>query len=86
MQGRDDLYLVQYREAIRRGEIIAGQELIMELDALISDLDNPRYVYDTTEANARIEFMQGCIRLTKSPFYGKPMILMLWQKALIEVM
>lgn len=83
---RDELYLVQYREAIRRGEIIAGQELIIELDRLIADLDNPRYIYDTREAISRIDFMQGCIRLTKSPFYGKPMILMLWQKALIEVM
>jgi len=85
MAGRDDLYLVQYREAIRRGEIIAGQELIMELDRLIIDLDNPRYIYDTTDARERMEFMEGCIRLTKSPFYGKPMVLMLWQKAFIEV-
>ena len=83
---RDELYLVQYREAIRRGEIIAGQELIIELDRLIADLDNPRYIYDTREAVSRIDFMQGCIRLTKSPFYGKPMVLMLWQKALVEVM
>ena len=80
-----DLYLIQYRIAIEKGEIIAGQELIMELDRLINDLGNPRYYYDTTEAYKRIHFMEGCIRLTKSPFYGKPMILMLWQKALIEV-
>ena len=85
MQARADLYLVQYREAIRSGEIIAGQELIMELDKLIDDLDNPRYFYDTTDAYERIDFIQGCIRLTKSPFYGKPMKLMLWQKAFIEV-
>lgn len=80
-----DLYLIQYRIAIKKREIIAGQELIMELDRLINDLGNPRYYYDTTEAYKRIHFMEGCIRLTKSPFYGKPMILMLWQKALIEV-
>ncbi len=85
MAGRDDLFLVQYREAIRRGEIIAGQELIMELDKLIADLDNPRYIYDTRDALERMDFMEGCIRLTKSPFYGKPMVLMLWQKAFIEV-
>jgi len=78
-------YLMQYREAIRRGEIIAGVELITELDNLISDLDNPRYIYDTTDAETRIDFMENCIRLTKSPFYGKPMKLMLWQKAFIEV-
>ena len=85
MAGRDDLFLVQYREAIRRGEIIAGQELIMELDKLIADLDNPRYIYDTRDSLERMDLMEGCIRLTKSPFYGKPMVLMLWQKAFIEV-
>lgn len=79
-------YLLEYREAIRRGEIVAGQELITELDNLIRDLDNDRYIYDTTDAYNRISFMENCIKLTKSPFYGKPMKLMLWQKAFIEVM
>lgn len=78
-------YLLQYREAIRRGEIVAGVELITELDNLINDLDDPRYIYDTRDAETRIDFMENCIRLTKSPFYGKPMKLMLWQKAFIEV-
>lgn len=78
-------YLLQYRDAIRRGEIVAGQELITELDNLIFDLDDPRYIYDTRDAEQRIDFMENCIRLTKSPFYGKPMKLMLWQKAFIEV-
>ena len=77
-------YLMQYRDAIRRGEIVAGVELITELDNLISDMENPRYIYDTTDALLRIDFMENCIRLTKSPFYGKPMKLMLWQKAFIE--
>lgn len=78
-------YLLQYREAIRRGEIVAGVELITELDNLINDLNDPRYIYDTTDALLRMDFMENCIRLTKSPFYGKPMKLMLWQKAFIEV-
>lgn len=77
-------YLEQYREAIRKGEIIAGQELITALDTYIADMSNPRYIYDTREAYRRIDFMEKFVRLTKSPFYGKPMILMLWQKAFIE--
>lgn len=77
-------WLLQYREAIRNGEIIAGIELITELDNLIADMDDPRYIYDTSDAELRIDFMEHCIRLTKSPFYGKPMKLMLWQKAFIE--
>lgn len=78
-------YLLEYRDAIRRGEIVAGVELITELDNLIADMDNPRYIYDTRDALLRMDFMENCIRLTKSPFYGKPMKLMLWQKAFIEV-
>ena len=81
----DSWYLIQYREAIRTGKIIAGRELIKELDRLIEDLENPRYIYDTTGAYERMDFMENCIRLTKAPFYNKPMVLMLWQKAFIEV-
>lgn len=78
-------YLTEYRDAIRKGEILAGHELIDELDRLITDLDDPRYIYDTRDAYERMDFMENCIKLTKSPFYGKPMKLMLWQKAFIEV-
>lgn len=77
-------YLEEYRESIRRGEIIAGQELISALDTYISDMQNPRYVYDTKEAYKRMAFMERFCKLTKSPFYGKQMNLMLWQKAFIE--
>lgn len=77
-------YLLEYRNEIQKGNIIAGNELITELDNLISDLNNPRYYYDTWAANLRMEFMENCIKLTKSPFYGQPMKLMLWQKAFIE--
>lgn len=83
--GKDELYLIQYREAIRNGEIIAGYEITKELDRLISDLDNPEYKYDTRDAYTRIDFIENCVKLTKSPFYGKPMKLLLWEKALIEV-
>ena len=78
-------YLEQYREAIKAGEIIAGQELIQELDKLILDLENPKYYYDTTEAYIRIDFIETFCLHSKSPFYGKPFKLMLWQKAFIEI-
>ena len=80
----EDTYLWQYYQAIQSGEIIAGQELITELEKLIADFDNPAYYYDTSDAYFRMDFMEHCIKLTKSPYYGKPMKLMLWQKAFIE--
>lgn len=78
-------YLIQYRKAIRRGEIRAGYDMIDELDRLIADLDDPQYRYDTTAADLRIDFIENCVKLTKAPFYGKPMKLLLWEKAFIEV-
>jgi len=64
-----------------KGEIIAGYELKDELSKLINDLNDERYIYDTRAADDRMDFMENCIKLTKSPFYGQPMKLMLWQKA-----
>lgn len=79
----NNTYIQDYRKAIRSGEIVAGRELIDELDNLIRDMADDRYIFDTTDADHRIDFMEHCIRLTKSPFYGKPMKLLLWQKAFI---
>lgn len=78
-------YLYQYREGIKNGLYVVGQELIMELDRLLEDMKSDEFYYDTYEADRRIDFMENCIRLTKSPFYGKPMVLMIWQKAFLEV-
>ena len=82
----DNSYLLRYRGEIQSGSIIAGQELIMELDNLAEDFHNDDYFYDTASALLRMDFIEGCIRLTKSPYYGKPMKLLLWQKAFIEAL
>ena len=78
-------FLEEYYQKIMSGEIIAGYELKDELTKLMDDMNDDRYIYDTTDADMRMDFMEHCIKLTKSPFYGQPMILMLWQKAFISV-
>lgn len=80
----DNSYLLRYRGAAETGEILIGQELWTELDNLAEDMQNDRYIYDRSDAVLRMDFMEHCVRLTKSPYYNKPMVLMLWQKALIE--
>ena len=77
-------FLLEYHARIECGEIIVGQELWQELENLKNDFLNDAYFYDTDDARIRMDFMERCIRLTKSPYYNKPMVLMLWQKALIE--
>lgn len=79
-------YLYEYIQAIKKGEFIIGYELQLQLDSLVDDLQNDEFYYDTKDAYLRMDFMEKVIRLTKSPFYGQPMKLMLWQKAWIEVL
>ena len=79
-------FLEEYYQQIMDGQIIAGWELKNELSKLMEELDDDRYIYDTRDADLRMEFMENCVRLTKSPFYGQPMKLMLWQKAFISAM
>ena len=80
----DNCYLLEYKERCEAGEFIIGQELWQELRNLAEDLKNDRYEYDRYAALLRMDFMENCVRLTKSPYYNKPMVLMLWQKAFIE--
>ena len=83
----DNSFLLRYKAEIGCGSIIAGQELWMELDNLADDLlHNDEYYYNIDDAYLRMDFMENCIRLTKSPYYGQPMKLMLWQKAFIETL
>lgn len=80
----DNSELLRYKAQAESGEVVIGQELWLELNNLAEDMKNDRYVYNTEAAVLRMDFMQNCVRLTKSPFYNKPMILMQWQKAFIE--
>lgn len=80
----DNSYLLEYHARIETGEIIVGQELWQELKNLKEDFYLDCYYYDTSDALLRMNFMENCVRLTKSPYYNKPMVLMLWQKAFIE--
>lgn len=76
-------FLEQYYSDIKSGKEIVGYELQLELDQLMQDLESDEFIYDTTDADIRLDFIENCIRLTKSPFYGQPMKLMLFQKAFI---
>ena len=68
----DNSFLLEYRARAETGEIVIGQELWQELDNLAEDFHNERYFYDVEAARLRMDFMENCIRLTKSPFYNKP--------------
>lgn len=73
-----------YKEMIDSGEVIVGQEMKAIINNLLADMNDDQFIYDTTDADRRIDFIQGALRLSKSPFFSKPFLLMDWQKAFIS--
>lgn len=80
----DKCWLGKYYLAIQNKERIVGLEMYMGVENLINDILSGEYIYDTENADIRIDFIENCIRLTKDPFYGQLMILDLFQKAWVE--
>lgn len=79
-------FLETYFEKSKTGEIVIGEDLRTELENLMEDMNSDEYIYDTSDADTVIDFIENCVKLTKSPFYGKPMKLMLFQKAYISAL
>lgn len=77
-------YLRQYYAEMQKGKIIVGNELRTVLDDLIADLENSKFVFDEKAGNLRIEFIETFCKHTKSPFNGKPFLLELWEKAILQ--
>jgi phage terminase large subunit-like protein len=77
-------YLLEYRRQIEEGNILIGDELKKQLDNLVDDLANSPYIFDENPGNLRIDFIETFCKHTKSPFNGKPFILELWEKAIIQ--
>lgn len=77
-------YLEEYHDLIQRGEIVAGYWIRTEIQNLIEDLQDPRYIYDTTHAHKRMDFQQHFCLQSKQPYYGKPLELVIWQRAYWE--
>jgi len=74
-------YLEEYYDLIKRGEIVVGYWIRKQVQNLIEDLQDSRFVYDTAEAHKRIKFMETCCLQSKAPYYMKPLDLMPFQKA-----
>ena len=74
-------YLQEYWGLIKTKQIVVGHWLRKQVKNLIDDLNDPRYIYDTTEAHKRIRFQETLCLQSKQPYYMKPIKLLPWQKA-----
>lgn len=79
-------FLEKYYADCKKEIHIVGNELMLALEKLIADMNSDEYIYDTTEADKRIDFIESVVKLTKSPFYGDTMKLLDFQKAFISAL
>lgn len=74
-------YLQEYWGMIQRREVVVGYWIRKQVKNLIDDLDDQRYIYDTTEAHKRMRFQETMCFQSKAPYYMQPIKLMPWQRA-----
>jgi len=77
-------FLLEYTDKCKKGEIIIGKELMMQLDILLEYFDDSEIKINFIEANKRIDFIETKCKHSEAPFAGKPFLLELFQKAFIE--
>lgn len=77
--------ILQYWEQIEQGKIAVSQKIYKQYQKLASDILNPRdpWIYDNARAWHVIDFIEKYCKHSKGKWGGKPVILELWQKALI---
>jgi phage terminase large subunit-like protein len=83
-QRHPDSFLLEYIDKCRAGEILVGHEVLQEFDRMEADLKNPDIRFCLHEAHKRIRFIEHHCRHFQAPYAGKPFILLLVQKAIIE--
>lgn len=93
-------YIEEYYNKIKKGEIVTSHKVEVLYKKLVNDIKTPKqvsffneineeeethtYVFDETKANRPIEFIEKFCKHSKGKWAGQPMILELWQKALIQ--
>jgi phage terminase large subunit-like protein len=77
-------FLLEYIFKCKSGEIIIGNELMMQLDKCLAHFDDPEIKVEFDDAHKRIKFIETKCKHFEAPFAGKPFLMELFQKAVTE--
>lgn len=80
-------YIIEYFEAIKKGECIVSKRVYKQYEKLVNDINNPgKYIFDETKALKPIEFIETFCKHSKGEWARKPVKLELFQKAYISAL
>lgn len=78
-------YIQTYYNLIKSKKIVVSKKVKLQLEKIIYDINNPnKYHFDLEKANRPIEFIEKFCKHSKGQWCGKPVVLELWQKAIIQ--
>lgn len=83
---KDDCWITRYWAGIQSGKYIVGALIKLQMQKLLELLQDDEVIKDFTDSNMRINFIQRECKHAQAPFAGKPFILTIWQKAIIEAL
>lgn len=77
--------IVEYWEDINKGKEVVGEKLRRTYKKIVRDIEdeNSEYYYSPARANHALEFIENFCRHSKGKMGGKPVILELWEKAML---
>lgn len=78
-------YIIAYYNLIKSGKIETCDKIKRVYEKIVDDLNNPgKYHFDIDKATRPITFIEKFCKHSKGQWAGKPVILDLWQKAIIQ--
>lgn len=83
-------WILKYYEEIQSGNIVVGQELMLMLNKLVKEIQDPIYQsvmnikIDLSLSQKRIDFIEKECKLYQAPYAGKPFFMELFQKFITE--
>ena len=78
-------YILTYYNLIVSGKIETSAKVKKQFEMIVSDLNNPgKYHFDIDKATRPITFIEKFCKHSKGQWSGQPVILDLWQKAIIQ--
>lgn len=78
-------YIQTYHNLIVGGQVVVSKKVRKQFEKLVEDINNPgKYHFDLEKATRPIEFVEKFCKHSKGQWAGKPVILDLWQKAIIQ--
>lgn len=78
-----DNWILTYYQKVKNGSIVVGRWISLVLEYIITGLQRKDFFYDQKKANDAIDWIEEHCFHTEGPLAPQPLVLELWEKALV---